>query len=204
MESVTLWRGAVYRHRAATPVGPLACPACGRPPAPCGATGSAVSSTRTLTSPPPWPCGSPSTRVPIRPVPASTSPRPRPKPRPTPTPRGGCSRSPVRATGKGARPAGWWRPTCRRRGIRAPASRAGCAGTRRRLGGTIRVRSGCRSRGCCASTRCMTGSAAGDSRSSPVSILWRGSRSASPWRAPMPSTWRPRCGRCARWAPSRG
>ena len=32
MESVTLWRGAVYRHREPTLVGPLACPVCGTPP----------------------------------------------------------------------------------------------------------------------------------------------------------------------------
>ena len=32
MESVTLWRGAVYRHREPTLRGPLACPACGTPP----------------------------------------------------------------------------------------------------------------------------------------------------------------------------
>jgi hypothetical protein len=32
MESVTLWQGAVYRHRAPTLRGPLACPACGTPP----------------------------------------------------------------------------------------------------------------------------------------------------------------------------
>ncbi|HEX2184326.1 MAG TPA: transposase [Chloroflexota bacterium] len=32
MESVTLWQGAVYRHRAPTLLGPLACPACGTPP----------------------------------------------------------------------------------------------------------------------------------------------------------------------------
>jgi hypothetical protein len=32
MESVTLWQGAVYRHREPTLVGPLACPVCGTPP----------------------------------------------------------------------------------------------------------------------------------------------------------------------------
>jgi hypothetical protein len=32
MESVTLWRGAVYRHREPTLLGPPACPACGSPP----------------------------------------------------------------------------------------------------------------------------------------------------------------------------
>jgi transposase len=32
MESVTLWRGAVYRHREPTLVGPLACPVCSTPP----------------------------------------------------------------------------------------------------------------------------------------------------------------------------
>src|SRR5436189_154925 len=32
MESVTLWEGAVYRHREPTLVGPLACPVCGTPP----------------------------------------------------------------------------------------------------------------------------------------------------------------------------
>jgi Transposase len=32
MESVTLWRGAVYRHREPTLVGPLVCPGCGTPP----------------------------------------------------------------------------------------------------------------------------------------------------------------------------
>src|SRR5215212_6386007 len=31
MESVTLWRGTVYRHREPTVLGPLACPACGIP-----------------------------------------------------------------------------------------------------------------------------------------------------------------------------
>ncbi len=32
MESVTLWRGAVYRHHEPMLVGPLACPVCGAPP----------------------------------------------------------------------------------------------------------------------------------------------------------------------------
>jgi Transposase len=32
MESVTLWQGAVYRHRAPRLLGPLACPTCGTPP----------------------------------------------------------------------------------------------------------------------------------------------------------------------------
>src|SRR5581483_8742755 len=32
MESVTLWQGAVYRHRDPTLLGPLACPVCGTPP----------------------------------------------------------------------------------------------------------------------------------------------------------------------------
>ncbi len=32
MASVTLWRGAVYRHREPTLVGPLAGPVCGPPP----------------------------------------------------------------------------------------------------------------------------------------------------------------------------
>jgi hypothetical protein len=32
MESVTLWQGAVYRHREPALVGPLGCPACGTPP----------------------------------------------------------------------------------------------------------------------------------------------------------------------------
>lgn len=34
MESVTLWQGAVYRHRTPTVAGPLGCPQCGQPPGP--------------------------------------------------------------------------------------------------------------------------------------------------------------------------
>ena len=49
MESVTLWRGAVYRRREPMHVGPLACPVCGIPP---GAPRPRLAMTISVTSAP--------------------------------------------------------------------------------------------------------------------------------------------------------